>query len=62
MDRVFEFIDEKYDIKDSPNAQNLEKVEGEIEFDHVSFRYDEEEELVLQDISLKAKKKGKPLH
>ncbi|WP_277678159.1 ABC transporter ATP-binding protein [Gracilibacillus dipsosauri] len=56
MDRVFEFIDEKYDIKDSPNAQNLEKVEGEIEFDHVSFRYDEEEELVLQDISLKAKK------
>lgn len=56
MDRVFEFIDEKYDIKDSPNAQNLEEVEGEIEFDHVSFRYDEEEELVLQDISLKAKK------
>lgn len=61
MDRVFEFIDEKYDIKDSPNAQNLEEVEGEIEFDHVSFRYDEEEELVLQDISLKAKKGGETI-
>ncbi|SER58591.1 ATP-binding cassette, subfamily B, MsbA [Gracilibacillus ureilyticus] len=55
MDRVFEFIDEKYDIKDKQNAQKLIEVRGEVEFDHVSFRYEDEEEIVLQDISLKVK-------
>ncbi|KAB8125621.1 ABC transporter ATP-binding protein [Gracilibacillus oryzae] len=55
MDRVFEFIDEKYDIKDKPDAKDLQKVDGYIEFDHVSFRYDSEEEMVLQDISLNVK-------
>ncbi|MFC4401494.1 ABC transporter ATP-binding protein [Gracilibacillus xinjiangensis] len=56
MDRVFEFIDEKYDIKDKPNAEKLSEVDGEVEFEHVSFRYEEEEEVVLKDISLKVKK------
>ncbi|MFD2656491.1 ABC transporter ATP-binding protein [Gracilibacillus thailandensis] len=55
MDRVFEFIDEKYDIKDKPNAKPLNRVDGKVEFDHVSFRYEEEEEMVLRDISLDVK-------
>ncbi len=55
MDRVFEFIDEKYDIKDKPNAKPLNQVDGKVEFDHVSFRYEEEEEIVLRDISLDVK-------
>lgn len=52
MDRVFEFMDEKYDIKDKKAAKELTEVQGHVTFDHVSFRYEEEEELVLKDISL----------
>ncbi len=52
MDRVFEFIDEDYDIKDKPNAMPLKQVDGKVEFDHVSFRYEEEEDMVLNDVSL----------
>ena len=32
MDRVFEFMDEKYDIKDSPDAIELKQVHGDISF------------------------------
>ncbi|OEH91397.1 ABC transporter ATP-binding protein [Bacillus solimangrovi] len=53
MDRVFEFIDEKYDIVDREDATKLEKVNGNITFNRVSFRYDEENADVLKDINLK---------
>ncbi|MFD1020598.1 ABC transporter ATP-binding protein [Thalassobacillus hwangdonensis] len=52
MDRVFEFIDEKYDIQDSKDAKELKNVDGDVTFDGVSFRYDVEEPLVLKDVSL----------
>lgn len=55
MDRVFEFIDEKYDIDDEPNAIELKQVEGKITFDHVVFSYDTDEMPVLKDISLEVK-------
>lgn len=55
MDRVFEFIDEKYDIDDEPNATELKQVEGKITFDHVVFSYDTDELPVLKDISLEVK-------
>jgi len=55
MDRVFEFIDEKYDIDDEPNATELKHVEGKITFDHVVFSYDTDEMPVLKDISLDVK-------
>ncbi|SET71106.1 ATP-binding cassette, subfamily B, MsbA [Salinibacillus kushneri] len=55
MDRVFEFLDEKYDILDKKDAKKLEKVNGRVQFDDVSFRYDEEEAKVLQNISLDVK-------
>ncbi|MCA0971805.1 ABC transporter ATP-binding protein/permease [Halobacillus litoralis] len=56
MDRVFEFVDEKYDIVDKPGAKSLDHVHGDVEFDRVSFRYDEDEPLVLKDVSLSVKK------
>jgi ABC-type multidrug transport system fused ATPase/permease subunit len=56
MDRVFEFIDEKYDIEDKKNAKTLEHVVGEVSFENVSFRYNEEESLVLKDVSLHVNK------
>ncbi|USK60510.1 ABC transporter ATP-binding protein [Peribacillus asahii] len=52
MDRMFEFVDEKYDITDKPGAVELEKVGGNITFENVSFAYDETEERTLKQIHL----------
>ncbi|MGD7009755.1 ABC transporter ATP-binding protein [Metabacillus sp. 84] len=56
MDRVFEFMDEPYDIQDKPDAVKAENVKGQLQFDHVTFQYDQEEAKVLDDVSLEAKK------
>lgn len=56
MDRVFELIDVKYDIEDSPNAVECENVQGNISFNNVSFSYNENEELVLKNINLEVTK------
>lgn len=56
MDRVFEFLDEKYDIVDAPNARVCNQVTGDISFENVHFSYDEKEEMVLKDITLHVKK------
>lgn len=56
MDRVFEFMDEKYDIKDSENAIELKKAEGHIQFENVSFKYSVKENDVLKNINLDVKK------
>ncbi|HLR80878.1 MAG TPA: ABC transporter ATP-binding protein [Bacillota bacterium] len=52
IDRVFEFLNEKHDIVDKPNAHQLEQVRGEIDIDNISFRYDEGEPEVLKNVSL----------
>ncbi|WP_088103429.1 ABC transporter ATP-binding protein [Halalkalibacter urbisdiaboli] len=52
MDRVFEFIDEKYDIKDEPNARELAKARGEVKFENVTFSYEQDEKPVLKDLNL----------
>ncbi|PLR75999.1 multidrug ABC transporter ATP-binding protein [Bacillus sp. V3-13] len=56
MDRVFELMDEKYDIDDAPNARECDYVHGDLKFDSVSFSYEEDEEPVLKNISLDVKK------
>lgn len=55
IDRVYEFMDEAYDITDKPTAKKIDKIRGDIAFDHVYFQYEDEEELVLEDISLEVK-------
>lgn len=55
MDRVFELLDETYDIKDKETAITCEGVKGHIVFDRVDFAYDEEEKDVLQQIQLDVK-------
>ncbi len=52
MDRVFEFVDEKYDIIDKPGAKKMEHVRGDVKVEGVSFRYDEEDPLVLKNVNL----------
>lgn len=58
MDRMFEFLDEDYDIVDRPGARDLpvdpvtKRIRGEVRFENVSFRYREEGPLVLENITL----------
>lgn len=47
FERVFEVIDLPLDIAEKPDALVLDNVQGRIEFDHVSFRYDAENEVGL---------------
>ncbi|MDR6998978.1 ABC transporter ATP-binding protein [Neobacillus niacini] len=56
MDRVFEFMDEQYDIVDAPNATQCTTVNGDISFEKVNFSYGETEEKVLKNVSLEVKK------
>ncbi|MGP4108229.1 ABC transporter ATP-binding protein [Virgibacillus sp. L01] len=52
IDRVFEFMNEKYDIVDKVDAKQLGRVDGKIDIENVSFQYEEEEEEVLRNVSL----------
>lgn len=53
-DRVFEILDTEPDIKDSHDAEDMERAEGEIIFDNVGFHYIPQAP-VLQGISFTAK-------
>lgn len=52
MDRVFELVDEKYDIDDAKDAIELQGVKGNIKIEEVTFAYDEKEAPVLKGIDL----------
>ncbi len=53
-ERIFDLLDEKPEIVDSPNAIELKDVKGEIEFKNVWFAY-KDEEWILKDVSFKVK-------
>lgn len=50
LERIFETIDEPVEIADKEGAEDIGEVLGKVEFDHVTFSYDGEEE-VLKDVS-----------
>ena len=50
-ERVFEILDQQPTVRDKPDAIALERFEGRVEFDHVSFGY-EPDVPVLKDVSL----------
>ena len=50
-ERIFEILDTPSELKDSPDAIDLPTVHGNIEFRHVSFKYNNEAE-VLTDINI----------
>lgn len=56
MDRIFEFIDEPYEVTDKPNAKEANHLKGEVEFKDVSFRYEHTQEEILHNICLKVEK------
>ncbi len=51
FDRFLEIMRTRPDIEDAPDAAELSNVRGEIELDHVAFRYTEDRP-VLEDVSL----------
>lgn len=51
--RVFDILDAESDVKESPEAKELVPSGGKVCFEHVAFRY-QEEEPVLEDISFTA--------
>jgi ATP-binding cassette subfamily B protein len=50
FERVFEVIDLPLEIDDKPDAVELKTVRGELVFDHVTFKYDIQEENLLSDV------------
>lgn len=53
-ERVFEIIDRKPEIVDAPDAITLQRVQGDVDFCNVSFRFGES--WVLRDITLSARR------
>lgn len=53
-ERVFELIDEKDELASEKDKQKLEDINGEVIFNHVSFTYGEDKE-ILSDICLEAR-------
>jgi len=53
-ERVFEVMDEEPSIVDAPDARDLGKASGEMEFRDVHFKYDDE--YVLQGVNLRARR------
>ncbi|HIZ79849.1 MAG TPA: ABC transporter ATP-binding protein/permease [Candidatus Lachnoclostridium stercorigallinarum] len=49
--RVFELMDEEADVPDIPDARELDRAEGAVELDHVSFSYDPQVKLI-EDLNL----------
>jgi subfamily B ATP-binding cassette protein MsbA len=51
--RVFEVLDTLPDVEEKKGAPDLARIEREIEFDHVDFRYSSEGEYILKDIAFR---------
>lgn len=54
MERVDKILNTKNNIVEKPNAEKIQRVNDEINFNHISFSYGEHE--VLHDVSLKIRK------
>ena len=52
IERIFEFLDEPLVVEDGAAAEDMPPVRGEVEFDHVGFRY-ETGSPVLEDLSFR---------
>ncbi|BDH63062.1 putative multidrug export ATP-binding/permease protein YgaD [Lysinibacillus sp. PLM2] len=55
MDRMFELMDEEYDVQNKPNAKPISSVKGQVDFDQVTFKYEEEGNTILNNISFHIK-------
>ncbi len=51
-ERIFALLDTPIQVQDAPDAVEMPPIRGEVRFDGVSFRYDEEDAWVLRDINV----------
>ncbi len=51
LDRIGEFLDAEPNVKDSPDAQGMERIRGQIEFRNLTFRYPGAEYDALKNVS-----------
>ena len=51
-ERFLEIVSIAPDIEDAPDAVSMDKAEGNISFDHVTFHYEENKENVLSNVNL----------
>lgn len=54
LERIFELMDEKPNVKDVEEATELPKIEGKVEFEEVCFAYDDDNR-ILKGVSFEAK-------
>ncbi|MBR0215520.1 MAG: ABC transporter ATP-binding protein [Clostridia bacterium] len=54
LERIFETMDEPVIVEDAPDAEELPELSGEVDFEHVTFAY-EEGTNVLEDLNLHVK-------
>lgn len=54
LERIFELMDEKPNVKDVEGATELPKIEGKVEFEEVCFAYDDDNR-ILKGVSFEAK-------
>lgn len=50
MDRMFELMDEPYEVKNKTDAVELKRVNGEVHFDSVNFQYEADGSKILSNI------------
>lgn len=55
MDRVFDLMEQEYDVTNKSGATQLPPIEGEIEFNNVSFTYEQDGETILDGINFTVK-------
>jgi ATP-binding cassette subfamily B multidrug efflux pump len=53
-ERIFTLLDEPIRIRSPQNARTLQRVEGRVTFENISFRYQNSDEYVLRDIDVEA--------
>lgn len=54
LERIFETLDEKPEIEDAPDAFALPPIKGDVRFNDVSFKYEENGPMILQHVSFHA--------
>ncbi|MFC4735540.1 ABC transporter ATP-binding protein [Bacillus daqingensis] len=53
-ERLLQVLEQPEEIMDKPGAVSKDRLDGRVEFKNVRHRYDEEEDLALEDVSFKA--------
>ncbi|KRM29933.1 ATP-binding cassette domain-containing protein [Schleiferilactobacillus harbinensis] len=54
LERIFETLDEKPEIQDAPDAFALPPIRGDVQFNDVSFKYDQDGPMILHHINFHA--------